>query len=440
MKINAMKTYVRQTNAMKTLVWCTILSSATFSLALGMPSLHAADWPGFRGPLGNGVVNDNAPVKWNAEKNIAWKVALPQPRNGSPIVVKGRVLVTSTEDTAGMQRSTYCFDAQTGKQLWVKTVEIDRELPHHKTNPHGSSTPASDGKRVVVWHASAGLHCYDLDGNELWQRDLGEFRHMWGYGSSPIIHQGKVILNTGPGEHSFVTALDLKTGKTIWRQDEVEAGTINQREDEAPHGSWTTPVVAQVADKDLVIVTHPKRVVAYDVESGEIVWSCDGLRHERGDLAYSSPVIAGDLCYVVGGYKGPAMSIRLDGTGNVTESHRLFRKENSPQSIGSGVFFEGYVYMPFAEAGKGLQCIDPKTGEAMWSQRTPAAHWGSLVFCDGRCYATSQEGTTIVFKPSPEGYQELAQNDLDEICNGTPAISEGHVYLRTHKHLFCIGK
>jgi outer membrane protein assembly factor BamB len=425
---------------MKTKFWTAVFALAAISNGIGMHNFCAADWPGFRGPHGNGIADDRTPVKWSAEENIAWKVAIPQPGNGSPIVFGNQVLFTSAEDVAGKQLSTYCFDAKTGRQQWVKTVEIDEQLPHHKTNPHGSSTPVSDGRRIVVWHASAGLHCYDMDGNEVWMRDLGKFRHMWGYATSPIIHKDKVILNTGPGEKSFVTALDLETGKTIWRQDEVEAGTIDRREDEAPHGSWSTPVLAQVDGKTQAIVMLPKRVVAYDTEWGDIVWSCDGLSHDRGDLAYSSPVIAEDLCFVVGGYKGPTMSIRLGGRGNVTESHRLFRKENSPQSIGSGVYLGNYVYMPFAEAGKGLQCINPKTGEDLWSQRTPASYWGSLVSSGGRLYVTDQDGTTLVFKPTPEGYQELAQNELGETCNGTPAFSGGHIYIRTHEHLYCIGK
>lgn len=399
----------------------------------------SADWPGFRGPHGDGTTEGEAPIEWSADENIVWKVALPQPGNGSPIVVGDRVFVTCAEDELGKQRSTYCFDRKTGDELWKKTVELDKEMPHHKTNPHGSSTPASDGERVVVWHASAGLHCYDLDGNKLWSRDLGEFRHMWGYGSSPIIHEGKVILNTGPGASSFVTALDLETGKPIWRQDEPEGGTNDRREDGAPHGSWSTPVLAQVGDRTQVIIMHPKRVVAYDADTGDIVWTCDGLRHDRGDLAYSSPVIAGDLCFVTGGYKGPAMAIRLDGKGDVTESHRLFRLENSPQSIGSGVFVDGYVYRPNAEAGKGLQCVDPKTGEVMWSVRSPAAHWGSIAMSGGRLYVTGQDGTTIVFKPNPENYEELAENELGEACNGTPAISDGQIFIRTDEHLYCIG-
>lgn len=415
------------------------IDAAAFTIALAMPTLCFADWPSFRGPYGDGIAQESAPISWSAEENIAWKVALPQPGNGSPIIVGSRVLLTSTEDNTGTHRSTYCFDATTGKQLWVKTVETDEE-PHHKTNPHGSSTPVSDGQQVIVWHATAGLYCYDIEGNEIWSRDLGKFRHMWGYGTSPIIRQGKVFLHTGPGEKSLVMALNLDTGKTIWEQEEIEAGTIDRREDKAPHGSWCTPVVAQVDGKDQIIVAHPKRVVAYDAESGKIVWSCEGTRQDRGDLAYSSPVIAGDLCFVVGGYKGPMMAIRLDGQGDVTESHRLYRNENSPQSIGSGVFYEGLVYMPFAEAGKGLQCLDPKTGEDRWSQRTSAAHWGSLVMSNGRFYVTGQDGTTTVFQPTPEGYKELAINELDETCNGTLAISDGHIFIRTHGHLYCIGE
>ena len=150
-------------------------------------------------------------------------------------------------------------------------------------------------------------------------------------------------------------------------------------------------------------------------------------------------MIAGDLCFVTGGYKGPSMAIRLGGRGDVTKSHRIYRQENSPQSIGSGVFFDGSIYLPNAEAGKGLQCIDPETGDRRWSARTPAPFWGSLVLAGGRLYGVCQDGTTIVFEPSPNGYQQLAENELDETCNATPAVSAGRIYIRTHESLYCFG-
>ena len=168
---------------------------------LSTTALSAADWPMFRGPTLDGKSAEvSAATKWSLTENIRWSTPLPRPGNGSPIVSNGRVFVTSAEDAAGRQRSLYCFDESTGDEVWVRTVELDRTMPTHKTNPHGGTTPATDGKHVVVWHATAGLHCYDFDGEELWSRDLGEFKHMWGYGSSPILHDGRVILHSGPGQ------------------------------------------------------------------------------------------------------------------------------------------------------------------------------------------------------------------------------------------------
>jgi outer membrane protein assembly factor BamB len=402
--------------------------------------LAAADWPAFRGPTGDGFsAEDKAPVEWSASDNVAWKAELPQPGNGSPIVVADRVLVTCAEDEEGKQRSLYCFDRNSGKQLWVRTVHVDEKMPTHKTNPYCGSTPASDGKRVIVFHGSAGLYCYDLDGKELWSRNLGEFRHMWGYGASPLFHKGKVLLHAGPGANVYLTAIDPTNGKQIWKTAEPIEGDGNRRDDNNPMGSWSTPVVANVEGQEQIICMMPTRVNAYDAESGDIIWSCEGLVHDRGSLAYSSPIIVGDLCFVTGGYKGPTVAIRLGGSGNVTESHRLYRNENSPQSIGTGVAIDGYVYRPNA-GGPAIQCIDPATGEVLWSERGAGANWGSVVSAGGLLYVTNKKGTTLVFKPNPKEYEEVARNELDDSSNTTPAISNEQIFIRSDGHLFCIGE
>src|SRR5215204_3498910 len=184
------------------------------SLLLLGPIAMAADWPAFRGPRGDGVSQeDKAPLHWGGAdkgKNVRWKIALPSAGNSSPIVSRGRVFITCAQDE-GTKRSLYCFDRKNGQQLWMKTVENAPE-PTHRTNPFCGSTPVADGERVVVWHGSAGVFCYTLDGRELWKKDLGQQLHDWGYASSPIIHDGKVILNFGPGDRSFLAALDLKSG------------------------------------------------------------------------------------------------------------------------------------------------------------------------------------------------------------------------------------
>lgn len=404
-----------------------------------LPSLFAADWPMFRGPDLNGIAEESpAPTEWSPEKNIRWKAPLPQPANGSPIVSNGRVFVTSAEDADGKKRSLYCFDENTGKQLWVKTVDFPKKLPTHKTNPYGGTTPAADGERVVVWHASAGLYCYDFSGNELWKKDLGEFKHMWGYGTSPILYKDKVILHTGPGTRSFVAAFNLKSGEPVWQTDEPQEGN-GERNDQGKYmGSWSTPVIATVEGEDQIIVPHSTRVVAYNPNDGKIVWYCEGLRHNKGDLAYSSAVISDEICFVTGGFNGPAMAVRLGGTGDVTATHRLWRTESQPQSIGSGVAVDGKVYRPNAGPGT-IQCIDLVNGKTLWQDRAGGSQWASIVMAGGLLYATNQNGQTTVFKPNPEAFEQVATNRLNDACNATPAIANGHLFIRTDTQLWCIG-
>ena len=398
----------------------------------------AADWPAFRGPQGTGVAaEDQAPTKWSGTENVRWTAALPRPGNGSPIAVKGRVLVTSAEDEQGRGRSLYCLDADSGDTRWVRTVTIDKTMPTHKTNPYCGSTPASDGQRVVVWHSSAGLFCYDLDGREVWSRDLGEFRHTWGYGSSPILHSGRVILHSGPGKRVFITAIDLENGKTIWETDESLEG-IDRNVAGKYMGSWSTPVIARVEGREQIILQLPTRVNAYDFETGEIVWTCDGNRHDKGDLAYSSPILVGDFCYVTGGFNGVSMAIRLGGTGDITQSHRLWRKEKMPQSIGSGVLVDGLVYRPNAGPGT-IECIDPATGDVRWVERA-GNHWASIVMAGGLLYSTDQNAKTVVFRPNAERLDIVATNQLPGSCNATPAIADGRIYIRTDGYVYCIGR
>lgn len=422
-------------------LWLGRLATATLATGVLATATRAEDWPAFRGPRGDGTsAEESAPLQWSATENIAWKVKLPRPANGSPIVVAGRVFVTSAEDELGKQRSLYCFDRKTGQQLWVRTVDFGKELPTHETNPYSGSTPVADEHRVVVWHASAGLHCYDLDGKPLWSRDLGEFRHQWGYGTSPVLYRNKVVLFTGPGQRSFVTALDAETGKTMWETEEPQDGNGQERKDGKPMGSWTTPVLATIDGRERLLLSLPTRVNAYDPESGSIVWSCDGLRHGRGDLAYSSPIVVGNVCFVTGGYQGPSMAFRMGGSGNITETHRLWRKENSPQSIGTGVVVDGRVYRPNADPGT-IECLDPQTGERLWQDRAAgAANWSSIVSVGAHLYLTNQNGTTVVFKPNPEKFEQVAVNHLEDPSNATPAVSGGQLFIRTAEHLFCIGR
>ncbi len=411
-------------------------------VAVCVAQMDGADWNQFRGPSGSGLTNaTDVPLRWSQQENIRWKARLPQAGNGSPIVADGRVFLACAEDQRGLGRSLYCFDAETGRQLWVRTVDFDREMPTHTTNLYCGSTPAAQSGRVVVWHGSAGLHCYDFDGKTLWQRDLGEFRHMWGYGSSPVVSGDRIFLNSGPGRRSFVTAISLQDGSTLWEQPEPHDGDGERNAAGKYMGSWSTPVVTRVNGREQIVCALPTRVRGYDPDTGEVLWTCDGIRGPKGDLAYSSPIVSkSHLCVVIGGFGGPGLGVRLGGSGNVTESHRLWRNEKNPQSIGSGVFVGDALFRVNAARPAPIQCLDAATGRVVWNADLPGICWSSLAGTSDRLYVTTQRGQTIVFRPNSDRFERLAVNPLGEHTNATPAIVNRRIYIRTFQHLYCIGQ
>jgi len=399
--------------------------------------LQADDWPSFRGPNGKGITNDTGfPTKWGPGENIKWKVALPGDGNSSPIVSNGYVFVASA-DNQGANRILSCYDRSNGELQWSKVVQYKGGEQTHKTNPYSGSTPVSDGKRVIVWHGSAGLFCYDFSGKSLWkQTELGSASHMWGYGSSPIIYKDRVIINFGPGKNTFMVALGLENGKVIWKTKEPGGSDDGSGR---MVGSWSTPAIIKVDGQDQILCSMPTRVVAYDPENGKIMWSVGGLPSPRGDLVYTSVVLGDDYGIAMGGYKGPAIGFHFGGEGDVTAQNRFWhQRDRQPQRIGSGVIVGDYLYIGNAGPNT-IECIHAKTGKQMWQERAAGAHWGSVVLAEGKIYANSQDGSTTIFLPNPKKFELISVNNLNERTNSTPAFSDGEIFQRTEKHLYCIG-
>jgi outer membrane protein assembly factor BamB len=400
--------------------------------------VSAANWPAWRGPRGTGVSEEkNLPIRWSPTHNVKWRVPLAERGNSTPVVWDTRVFVTQP---AGDRRTLICFDRAEGQMLWQTGVTSAETEPTHPTNPYCSASPVTDGERVIVSFASDGLYCYDFAGKELWRRtDLGRQIHIWGNGSSPVIEGDLCYLNFGPGETIYLVAVDKKSGKTIWKREESTGYRHPKEGDDRGNtyvGSWTTPVLMPVEGKDQLLMSWPNRLVAYDPGSGRELWTCSGLN----PLVYTSPIYAGEIIVTMGGFNGMAMAVRAGGAGDVTESRRLWHHPKTKQRIGSGVIYNGHIYI-HNDPGV-AECFELKTGRLIWEERLKGSgpsgsNWSSVMLAEGACYTITQGGDCFVFKASPQ-FELLSVNSLGEPSNSSVVPSNGELFIRTHRALWCI--
>jgi outer membrane protein assembly factor BamB len=404
-----------------------------------MPVRQAAadNWPAWRGPDGNGQCRErNLPLKWSATENVRWKVPLPGPGNSTPIVWGSRIFLTQATE-GGRKRSLMCLDREDGKLLWRQTSEYNDPEPTHPTNPYCSGSPVTDGERVVVSFGSAGLDCYDFEGKRLWHRDLGKCLHIWGNAASPVIYGDLVLLNFGPGERTFLVAVDKRTGREVWRAEEP-GGKLGDKGPVEWIGSWSTPAVASLNGRDELIVSWPRVLKSYSPRTGSLLWSSGGLEKDKGqgELVYTSPLVSDEAIVSMGGFGGPILAVRTGGAGDVTQTHRLWRLPAGPQRIGSGVILGQHIYM--VNTPGTFQCFELKTGKSLWTERVSSEVWGSLVHADGRLYVTNLEGETVVLAAKPT-FEILGRNPLKERTLASIAVSDGAIFIRTYKQLWCIG-
>jgi outer membrane protein assembly factor BamB len=392
----------------------------------------ADNWPAWRGAAGQGVCAEtDLPLKWSRTENVKWRSALPGPGNSTPIVWNDHVIITQATD-GGRRRSTMCLHRRDGRLLWKQEIVFEKSEATHGDNPYCSASPVTDGERVIVSHGSAGVFCYDLQGKELWRRDFGPFDHIWGNASSPVIHEDLCFLNCGPGENTFLVALKKQSGETVWRRP-IDGG---YRDTEAGQpqswtGSWSTPLIVSEGGREMLLISYPHTFYALTAEQGELIWSSGGL----GKLVYTSPLAAAGVAVAMSGFMGPFLALRTGGQGDVTETHRLWRFERGKQRIGSGVIYAGHLYT--ANDDGTAECLDLKTGKAVWQERLGGQIWSSLVLSGDRLYTADRRGQFFVFRAAPK-FELLAKNDLGEVTRASIAVSNGELFLRTYENLWCI--
>jgi outer membrane protein assembly factor BamB len=413
-------------------------------IAAALNPAHAGPWPAWHGPNGSGVSPEkDLPLRWSATENVRWKAPLPDRGNSSPIVWGSRVFITQAVENES-RRTVVCLNRADGKLLWQSGAVYKEKDETHKDNPYCSASPVTDGERVIAWFGSAGVYCYDFAGKELWRRDLGKQSHEWGYAGSPVIYKNLCIVSFGPGERTFLTALDKTTGQIVWQVDvplvrpTVRTDGFSGNVKGGYIGSWSTPIVVTANGRDELIMSFPEQLRAFDPLTGKELWVCNGLN----PLIYTSPIYGNGVVVAMGGFLGTTIAVKPGGQGDVTATHRLWQTARTKNRLGSGVISGEYSYILNTEGI--AECLELKSGKQVWEERlrgggAKSESWSSMVLAGDRIYVLNQSGETFVLKASPK-FEVLSVNPLDgELTNSTLAASDGELFIRTHKHLWCIG-
>ena len=425
---------------------------------------QGVNWPTFRGARAAGIAEGfKTPTQWDVEKNqnVKWKTPVPGLGHSSPAVWGNRVYVTTAvrlEGEATLKPGlygngdpvpderehrwfVYCFDKANGKELWSRLAcEGVPKVKRHPKSSHANPTPATDGKRVVAFFGSEGLYCYDVNGDLLWKKDLGVLdcgwfqsrAIQWGFASSPIIHDGRVIVQCDTQDACFIAAFDVGTGNQIWRTPREEYST------------WSTPTVDARPERAQVIVNGYKHIGGYDLKTGEALWRLRG----GGDVPAPTPVVSRDLIFITNAHGGPSpiYAIRADATGDVTpeegkstSTYVAWSYQKGGNYMQTPIVIGDYIYL--CNDHGTLSCLEAKTGKSVYRERLEvrAGYSASPVAADGKIYLTAETGDVFVVKAAPK-FAVVARNALGETCLATPAISEGRLFFRARHHLMCIGE
>lgn len=398
-------------------------------LCVPIAPLGGQEWARFRGPNGSGVSNANTvPVAWE-EKSFNWRVRLPGKGHSSPILWGERVFLTSASEQSGA-RYALCLNAEDGRQLWSRPIAGD-EHRKHELNSYASSTPAADARRVYLCWGSPKefiVEALDHSGTLQWRIDLGPYKASHGFGGSPILLDGMVIIANEQSGDSSLVALDSRSGKLRWQV---------ARESQA---SYSTPCVYRPEG-------HPTRVIftnwengitAIDPSNGEVAWEIQVFDQKHSETAIASPFLWRDLVIGTCGYLGYAtqtVAVRPDNaqTGRAVEVYRLDR--GAPLTT-TPVAKDGLLYL-WADNGI-VTCADADSGRVFWRTRVGGTFYGSPVVVGDAVYCMSTDGQAVVLAASRD-YELIARNPLGEGSHSTPAVGDGRLFLRTFSHLISLG-
>lgn len=409
-------------------------------------SALAENWPGWRGPRGDGTsLEKDLPREWDATSgtNLRWKVPLNGTGHSQPVVWGDRIFLVAC-DEASQERLLICQAANSGKTLWTRTVLHAPLESKHALNSYASGTPATDGKLVFVSFLEVDgrlvpapnvgaprditsgkmvVAAYDFEGNQKWLVRPGAFISAHGYCSSPVLFEGKVIVNGDHDGDSYLVALDQQTGETLWKIDRLHKTR-----------SYVTPLIREIDGRVQMMLSGSKHILSVDPRDGTEHWRIDGPTEQF----VASPVFDGERLFMAAGYPDyHVMAIRPTGSGDVTKTHIAWHETNARCYVPSPVVVDGYLIV--ADDRGTVNCFAADSGKRWWQERLGTHFSNSLVTANALVYVVADDGLTKVVRPGRK-LEVVAENPLGESIFSSPAIADGRIFLRGEKHLFCLGE
>jgi outer membrane protein assembly factor BamB len=399
---------------------------------------YGADWPQFRGPKGNGHAEGASyPTNWSETEHITWKTPVHGRAWSSPVIWGKQVwMTTATED--GQELFAICVDLDSGKIVRdQKLFHVDAPQFAHKFNTYGSPTPAIEEGRVYLTFGSPGTACLDTKmGKVLWERRDFVCNHYRGAGSSPIIYADKILMHFDGSDYQYVVALDKQTGKTIWKTDRsIDHKDLDAKGKPEAEGDYrkafSTPVIANFGQGDLLISLGSKALYAYEPNTGKEIWRAEERKCHSGS---ATPVIGNGLIFAPMGFsKGEMLAVKPGGKGDVTSTHIAWKSSRNVPNKPSPLIVDGLLYT-IDEAGV-ASCLEPESGKEIWRERVGGNYSAAPLYAGGKIYFFSEEGKTTVVAPGRE-FKILATSELGDGFMASPAALNGALVLRSRTHLY----
>jgi outer membrane protein assembly factor BamB len=397
-----------------------------------------ADWPEFRGPSGQGhAAASGLPTQWGPEKNVQWKTPIPGLGWSSPVVIGGRVYLTTavaakTFRDPEQSLRTLCLDAKTGEVLWdheiFQQVSVDQATDRiHTKNSQASPTPVSDGKHLFVHFGTRGTACLTLDGDVVWKTTELKYAPVHGNGGSPILVDDMLVVSCDGGDQEFIVALNQSNGEIRWKTDRTATHLSKKF-------AFGTPLLIEVDGKRQIVSQGAGAVYGYRPEDGSMIWKVD---YKDGYSVIPRPVFAHGLVYISSGYNKPILyAIDPSGEGDITATHVKWVLDREAPHTPSPLVVGDELYLV---SDRGIAtCLDARTGEVHWTERLEGKFSASPLFADDLIYYQAEEGETIIVRPGKE-YQEVGRNQLEPRTFASFAVVDSSLLIRTEKQLYRIG-